>query len=434
MPKKSVKSPEPKAALLIGRSMPAPTRRPIGFVYEDDRPTKDTQHWVIYEGTSHIATCGPTGAGKTVQIIGNVLEYPGSMVVFDSKGDIFAATARRRREMGQEVHAIDLRDSGRIGRGSLNPLDLAARAGTEIAVIARSLAANIVARTGQERDRFWTDWAETCLAGAIGYALRLPTAERHMGTIFDLYNNDDVNYKLAVLLDNSGNQMSRATYAAFTSLLQLPERDTRPSVIGTTQAALRLWDSDLIRQITSTTSFDLEALINRSDTDRMTLYFIVPSYREAYQPLLRLWFGGLLSAFMQRERPPALRTVIVSDETASFGKVDSFITTVTQARSYGIQLWTHWQNLAQLQVYGADGAHTLVDNSGVLQFLGASNHRVASEFATLIGGITGEEIMGLGQQDQVILMDGKVMKLRRFRYFEEARFAGLFDPIVRPQK
>jgi type IV secretion system protein VirD4 len=406
----------------------------MGFLPQAHLPTEDAEGWVTYRGSSHLATFGQTGAGKTIQIIANLLEYQGSMIVFDSKGDIFAATARRRREMGQEVHTIDLRDSGRTGLGSLNPLDLAVRSGTEIAVIARSLAANIVARTGQERDRFWNDWAETCLAGAIGYTIGLPAGERHIGTVFDLYNNDDVDYKLAVLLDQHGKAMNRASYAAFAALLQLPERDTRPSVLGTTQAALRLWDSDLIRQITSTTSFDLDALINQSDRRPMTLYFIVPSYREAYQPLLRLWFGGLLSALMQREWVPVRRTLIVSDETASFGRVDSFVTTVTQARSYGIQLWTHWQNLSQLQIYGPDGAHTLVDNSGVLQFLGAANHRVASEFAALMGGISGEEIMALGPNEQVLLMDGRVLKLRRFRYFEEARFAGLYDPIDRSRK
>jgi type IV secretion system protein VirD4 len=134
---------------------------------------------------------------------------------------------------------------------------------------------------------------------------------------------------------------------------------------------------------------------------------------------------------MQRKRLPARRTLIVSDETASFGKIESFITAATQARSYGITLWTHWQNIAQIQIYGTAGAHTLIDNAGVLQILGAPNHRAAQEFASLIGGITAEEIMALGPREQLAFIDGRLERLRRFRYFEEPRFAGQYDPVMK---
>jgi type IV secretion system protein VirD4 len=173
-------------------------------------------------------------------------------------------------------------------------------------------------------------------------------------------------------------------------------------------------------------------LINASDDRPLTLYIIVPSYREAYRPLLRLWFDGLLSALMQREHLPQFRTLILSDETASFGKIQSFLTAATQARSFGIQLWTHFQNASQLQIYGADGAHTLVDNAGVLQLLGAPNRRVAQEFAALVGGIDADEIQSMGPLEQVVFMDGKLHRLRRIRYFEEARFAGHYDPVKGP--
>jgi type IV secretion system protein VirD4 len=418
--------------LLIGRRL-SQAKRAVGFTPQPPALKADADDWVTYDGTSHIVTTGPTGSGKSCHIIGNALAFEGSMIAFDSKGDIFKATARRRREMGQEVHVIDLRDSNRSGNGSLNPLDLAALTGTESAVIARSLAAHIVARTGEERDSFWTNWAETGIAGAIGYALGQPAEKRHMGTVFELFNSDDLSYTIAVLLDTESQNMTRATRAALAGILQLPERDTRPSVFGTIQSALRLWDSELVCQATSSTSFDLDALINRSDERPMTLYFIVPSYRgEAYRPLLRLWFGGLLAALMQRQHMPRTRTLIVSDETASFGKIESFITAATQARSYGVTLWTHWQNIAQqIQIYGTAGAHTLIDNAGVLQVLGAPNHRAAEEFASLLGGVSADEIMALGPRDQLAFIDGKLQRLRRFRYFEETRFAGQYDPVMK---
>jgi type IV secretory pathway TraG/TraD family ATPase VirD4 len=47
--------------------------------------------------------------------------------VLDMKGEVFTATAQARRDMVQEVCVVDLRDE--TESGSLNPLDLAARAG-----------------------------------------------------------------------------------------------------------------------------------------------------------------------------------------------------------------------------------------------------------------------------------------------------------------
>jgi type IV secretion system protein VirD4 len=222
------------------------------------------------------------------------------------------------------------------------------RSGRDRGVIARSFAAHVVARKGSERDAFWLDWAETLVSGAIGYAMELPRPQRNMNTVFNLFNDDDPTYKISLLLDDKALNLKRPARTAFCGLLQLPDRETRPSVMGSTQAVLRLWDSDLIRRITGTTSFDIDALIDDSDERPMTLYIIVPAYRsEAYRPILRLWFGGLLMALMQRQKMPECRTLIILDETASFGRVDAFLTATTQARAFGVQLWTHWQNAAR---------------------------------------------------------------------------------------
>jgi type IV secretion system protein VirD4 len=403
----------------------------MGFVPSAAASSTDDD-MVTYEGESHLLCIGKTGAGKTSQVICNALTYRGSMIIFDSTGSIYEATARRRRAMGQQVHAIDLRDKANGGKGSLNPLELAMRSGRDLGITARSFAAHIVSRTGSERDSFWLDWAETMVTGAIRYVMDLPAAERNMNTVFDLFNSDDPVYNLAVLLDKN-TSMHRTARTAFTGMLGLPEKETRPSVLGSTQAVVRLWDSDVIRRVTGTTSFDIDALIHNSDDHPMTIYVIVPSYRsEAYRPLLRLWFGGLLMALMQREELPEYKTLLLSDETASFGRVDAFLTASTQARAFGVQLWTHWQNAAQLEIYGKDGAHTLIDNAGVLQFLGAANRRAAQEFVALIGGIDADEMMAMGPDEQLVLMDGKTERLRRLRHFEEACFAGLYDSARRP--
>jgi len=52
------------------------------------------------------------------------------MIVLDVKGTVHRLTVERRRQMGQQVHVIDMRD-GHGSTGSLNLLDIARRCGTD---------------------------------------------------------------------------------------------------------------------------------------------------------------------------------------------------------------------------------------------------------------------------------------------------------------
>ncbi len=141
---------------------------------------------VTYSGDGHLISFAPTGTGKTSgPVITNALTHPGQLIVLDMKGEVFAATAKARRAMGQEVYVVDLRDDGE--EGSLNPLDVAMRCGTDFAAIGRSLAAEIIERGPEERERFWNDWAEIVISGATSWLLAdRPPEERRLSSLFDL--------------------------------------------------------------------------------------------------------------------------------------------------------------------------------------------------------------------------------------------------------
>ena len=200
--------------------------------------------------------------------------------------------------MGQRVYVLDLRDDSKSD--SLNPLDLAALCGTDPSATARAFAAELIERGAAERDRFWNDWAETMIAGAVAWLLAdRPAEERKLSKLFDLFNDNDVTYKIATMLDEKDMVRNRAAYAAFAAFLQLPDRETRPSVLGTTQTHVRLFDSDLVRRLTDTTTINLDALING---EPLSLYIIVPPTRlHGFSPLLRLWLSGLILTLTQRK-------------------------------------------------------------------------------------------------------------------------------------
>ena len=321
--------------------------------------------------------------------------------------------------MGQEVHVLDLRDDAPLA-GSLNPLDLALRCGTEPAVIARSFAAEIIERGADERDRFWNDWSETLIAGACAWLLAdRPAQERRLSSLFDLFTCDDVSYSIAVHLDEKEKVRNRAARAAFSSFLQLPDQNTRPSVLGTVQTHLRLFDSDLTRRLTDTSTIDIDALIAG---EPMSLYIIVPPFRlTAYRPLLRMWLSGLILAMTRRKTRPRERTLMLCDEIGNLGRLDALVTAATLLRSWGLTLWTFWQNAAQLQIYGSQ-ANTLIDNAGVIQVFGIRNYRMAQDLANVIGGISADELLKLPKSEQILLVESTLRRCKQVRYYEDREF------------
>ena len=109
---------------------------------------------------------------------------------------------------------------------------------TDHSAMARSLAAEMIERTADELKIFWSDWAEIILAGGIAWLISDCLAEkRQLSALFDLFSNDDVDYALAILLQDKEKVKNRSALSAFTSFLQLPSENTRPSVLVRTLAA-----------------------------------------------------------------------------------------------------------------------------------------------------------------------------------------------------
>ncbi len=403
--------------LILGRQSAGRTHR-IGFAVGDETTRGDL---ITYSGEGHLMTFSPTGGGKTSgPVIVNALNHRGQLIVIDIKGEIHAATADARRAMGQEVHVVDMRDINPLP-GSLNPLDLLMLTGTDCSAVAHGFAGELVERGDAEKDRFWNDWSESLISAGVAWLLAdNPPEKRCLSQLFELFNNDDVNYRLATMLDDTnGVVRERSARAAFASYLQVSGDMTQSSIMASTQTHLRLFDSDMMRRVTDASSMDVKALIAG---EPMSIYIIVPPLRlRAYRPILRVWLSTLILAMTQRASPPRERTLMLCDEMGNLGQVEALLTAATLMRSWGLTLWTFWQNVAQLQIYGSQ-ANTLVDNAGVIQAFGAKNLRMSQDLANIIGGISAEQIMNMKADEQLLLVDGKRMTCKQARYYSDEMF------------
>jgi type IV secretion system protein VirD4 len=124
-----------------------------------------------FDGDGHLLTLAPTRSGKGVSaVIPNLLDYMGSAFVVDVKPENAAVTARRRREMGQDVRILDPFEAVG-GWDGFNPLDLIDIDSPDAIDDARMIADMMVTVEGEGAEN--VHWNETARAFLAGLALHI---------------------------------------------------------------------------------------------------------------------------------------------------------------------------------------------------------------------------------------------------------------------
>jgi type IV secretion system protein VirD4 len=139
----------------------------------------------------HVLLVGGTGSGKGVSIIiPNLLSYlRGSLVCFDTKGDLYETTHRRRAQMGHRIVRLAPFNGGSDG---FNPLDTIPRDSPLLVDSARAMAEALVARQGTESDPHWNDKAVQVITALIVLVLlRFEGEERSLNTVQDIASDPD---------------------------------------------------------------------------------------------------------------------------------------------------------------------------------------------------------------------------------------------------
>ena len=146
------------------------------------------------------------------------------------------------------------------------------------------------------------------------------------------------------------------------------------SVMTHTQIYTNIFESPLVADCTSTTSFDPDQLRR----GKMTVYLITPSDKlEVWSGLLRVQLGTLLRVITRgvpTEKTPVLFMV---DEAAHIGKMRVLEDAVTLMRGMGVRMWLFFQSIDQLNKVFGERASTVLDNLGTLQFFNITSLETA---------------------------------------------------------
>ncbi len=346
------------------------------------------------DGEGHVLTVAPTRSGKGVScVIPNLLDYPGSVLCTDPKGENYAVTARWRRTEGHSVHALDPFDVV-AGSAAYNPMDLIDASGLDAADDARLLADMLVLAEGREGEQaFWNEEARGLLTGLILHvASSSPPQLRtltHVRTLLTLA--PDSFQQLVVDMGNSEACNGLVARSA-ARLLQKADRE-RSGVISTAQSHTHFLDSPRMTRVLAASTLDLSSL----KRERVTVYLVLPTERlDGYARWLRVMIACALLGVARVRGQPEERVLFLLDEFAHLRRMHPVQRDIGLAGGYGVRFWLVLQDLSQLRSTYAETWPTFLANVDALQAFGTNDW----DTAEYLSKMTGESTVRVASQNR----------------------------------
>ncbi|TPE47894.1 type IV secretory system conjugative DNA transfer family protein [Amaricoccus solimangrovi] len=400
----------------------------------------------------HSLIAAPTGAGKGVGVvIPTLLTYLGSIVGLDIKGENYAKTARRRRQLGDRVFRFAPYAKDRRSH-RYNPFDeVAAAPERRRFAEALRLAGSLIEAKGKGTES-WVDGAREIFAATAVVARERGTPT--IAAVYDLLTQAGAATDLlAALAAATKSGEARSVFNRFASQ---PEKVLGSYMSVMFDGGLRLWADPDVRDATAASDFEITSF--RSDPGSV---FICVSQKDlgVLSPLIRLMFQQMFTALQETERGEndKFDVLFLLDEFASLGKMEEMSRAITTVRSSGAHLMLIVQSLANLkETYGAEGAANFMGNCELQLFMAPTDMDTPRYISEAIGDATRrarvkswrqrgwdaatiqernegarlirpEQIRLLGPETAVALIrDQNPVRLHKVRYYEDRALKALF--------
>jgi type IV secretion system protein VirD4 len=413
----------PQGSLLLGWN--SPSVRSFGFA--PAAPTTRREETPLsYSGDGHLITLAPTRSGKgRGAIVPNLLLYPGPVIVFDPKGELYRVTARRRREMGQRVVKLDPCCVLGPDSDNLNPFDVFTLDNADLETDAQTLADWLANGNRGSKDPFWDLHGCGLHSALIAHiAQSAPPQERNLDSVRKLLMGGDTVYNLAVLLDTHARTMNRMAHDEIASFLQTADV-TRSGILATALGYIKPFLSPRMTRVLGSSTFDLHDVVSGAP---LSVYMVLPPDKlKSHKALLKMWVGTFLKALTSRQHIPALRTLLLLDECAQLEHFPYLETVITLCAGFGVQCWTFWQDMSQLKTCYPSSWETILNNCAVMQTFGIRNRHMATQWGDYLEHGP-EQFLTLPPERQVVHLHGQgEFCCRRPDYLGDSLFTGLFD-------
>ncbi|MEX4004141.1 type IV secretory system conjugative DNA transfer family protein [Paraburkholderia sp. EG285A] len=356
--------------------------------------------YLVYYGQQFVLLAAPTRSGKGVGIvIPNLLTYPDSVVVLDLKLENFKYTSKVRAAHGQKVFLFaPFSEEGVTHRWNVFDAVMSFPAHLRIGEV-MSIGEVFWPSRVEARTKFFHDSARNLFLALSLYLMETPGLPLTLGELFRQGSGAGRPIKQFVqeVLRNratnsaAGSALSPDCVDAFNRFLSIPD-NTLGNVTATFNAPLLVFANPVVDAATSASDFDLASVRSQ----RMSIYFgVTPNRLDDAAQLINLFYSQLIKLNM-RELPkdnPALKyqCAMFLDEAAAVGKIGIIDQSNAYIAGYNMRLVTIIQSVAQLQrddMYGKDGARTLVTNHGMQILYPPREQADAREYSEMLGYFT----------------------------------------------
>jgi type IV secretion system protein VirD4 len=427
---------------------------------------------IRYKGESHLVLVAPTRSGKGRDVLGPAaLEYDGSCIVIDPKGQLAAITRAQRERMGQRVIVLNPFDilPNQLGPSAqFNPmasLDPDSDAfGSDCDNIADSI---IVHEQGQGRDNHWSESAHALISGLIAHLcanMRLDESKT-LPQLRRIISSPQLLQENARAAQDGDNEFAADGLAPFIDL-DAPNKSELASIISTARTQTKFIATRAIARSLSGSDFRFRDL-KREPT---TVYLTLPT---RYLGSCGKWFRLIIASALNdllREDDKDVPVLMILDEFYQLGRLKIIQNAMGLAAGYGVQLWPVLQDLTQLKENYQESWETFLGNAGIVQYF-APREWTTSEYVSQMCGettihttsrssgtsknsgrgffddTTGEsdgtstnvaqrrlklpqEVRQLGDNEFLLFAEGtkNVTTGYRIPYYEIPEFAGLYSP------
>ncbi len=383
----------------------------LGTLVEDkgldagDGPGVDTSLPLVARYPGHLLTVAGTGQGKSAtQIIANLLTYRGSVVVLDPKGELFAATAARRRQFGKVFRLAPLARAGEPVSDRYNPLDEMDDP-RELGTRARRLAEMLIVRQGNKgasEATFFENEAINLLTAIIMFvvevttspnlrALRTLSEVRRICTLPMLGGRTERSPHVPEYLEDIFLQMASISKVDYVRRQGNVFGGYEPKLLGSfvseINSNLAFFDGHPgFAEVTSASDFRLADL----ERETVTLYLTIPlkdmvtSYR-----YLRAMVGLAFGALEEKADAAVASVLFILDEFPALRDMEFMRDAVAQMRSSGAWFWIFVQDVAQLEaVYGRWADVFLSQTDHQIFFGGTLDGKTRKHVSTALGVTT----------------------------------------------
>jgi type IV secretion system protein VirD4 len=417
----------------------------------------------------HIMTVAGSRAGKGVStIIPNLIEYPGSVLVIDPKGENARHTRNRRAKgvsgggsgLGQDVFVLDPFGVSGHESSSFNPLSMI-NPEADTAVDDAALVAEALVIQEEGPGRHFSSAARNFLRGLILYVCTENFEKRNLLRVRELLTLDAEGFKYLLDAMKETSQLCNGVICRAANSMAAKSENERSGVISTAVEQTDFLDSPALGRCLANSDFSL-ADLKRKPT---TVYLCLPAGRMAtHSRWLRIIVNLAVEAMEREQAQPVHPVLFVMDEFAVLDHLSSIEKAAGQIAGFGVKLWPILQDLSQLKSIYKDRWETFMGNAGLLQFFGNNDLTTLQHLSQRLGrstilqvskgeistdqganGFTGEstqlhanELMTPDEigcffsrqsNAQILLWPGSdPIAIDRVKYYDHPFFAAKFDP------